>query len=66
MLIFVPSSYICVTSNATSVPDTSVSSNEAEIYHVHLDCEAGSSLACSSRGYSTEDQLTCAVCSLSV
>ena len=58
--------YICVSSNATSVPDVSVSSNEAEIYHVHLDCEAGPSLACSSRGYVTEDQLTCVLCTLNV
>ena len=58
--------YICVSSDATSVPDVNVGSNEAEIYHVHLDCEAGSSLACSSREYSTDDQLTCAVCTLNV
>ena len=58
--------YICVSSNATSVPEVSVSDGEAEIYHVHLDCEAGPSLACSSRGYDSADQLTCALCTLNI
>ena len=58
--------YICVSSDATSVPNASIGNNEAEIYHVHLDCDAGLSLACSSRGYHTEEQLTCAVCTLNI
>ena len=56
--------YICVSSTAISVPGSSGSDNEAEIFHVHLDCEAGTSLVCGSGGYSTAQQLTCAVCTL--
>ena len=58
--------YICVSSDATTIPNTSISSNEAEIYHVHLDCEAGPSLTCSTHGYRTDEQLTCTVCTLKV
>ena len=56
--------YICVSSNAVSVPGSRVSENEARLFHVHLDCEAGSSLPCTSGGYSSAQQLTCAVCTL--
>ena len=52
------SEYICVSSSAESAPG-SVSNDEAELYHVHLDCSVGASLECSSTS-----QLTCAVCTL--
>ena len=56
--------YVCVASNAVGVPFSSADGDDAELFHVHLDCEAGSSLACSARDYSTALQLTCAICTL--
>ena len=52
--------YICVSSNAESGSSTIINDDDAELYHVHLDCEAGTSLECST----TSEQLTCAVCTL--
>ena len=52
--------YICVSSAAESAPG-SVSNDEAELYHVHLDCMVGASLECSS-----SSQITCAVCTLNI
>ena len=49
--------YICVSANAVSASDSVIGSNEAEVYHVHLDCVTGASLGCSFSG-----QLTCAMC----
>ena len=56
--------YVCVASNAVGIPLSSTGGTDAELFHVHLDCEAGSSLDCSTRGYSTASQLTCAICTL--
>ena len=53
--------YICVSSNAESGSSTiSNHDNDAELYHVHLDCEGGASLGCSTTSY----QVTCALCTL--
>ena len=55
--------YVCVAANAISAPESSAGGNEAELYHVHIDCENGASLICSEGGYDSS-QLRCAVCTL--
>ena len=55
--------YICVSANAVSAPESSAGDNEAELYHVHIDCENGASLMCSEGGYDSS-QLGCAICTL--
>ena len=54
--------YICVSSNAEngSTIINNDDNDEAELYHVHLDCEDGASLECNT----TSQQLTCALCTL--
>ena len=51
--------YICVSSNAEGAPSV-IGNNEAELYHVYLDCDEGTSLGCSTGS----QQITCAVCTL--
>ena len=51
--------YICVHDDPDIVDEEIVNEWEAEIYHVHIDCEAGGSLDCDESG-----PLPCAVCTL--
>ena len=53
------SEYICVIEPDDNVGDDIVNEWEAEIYHVHIDCDAGGSLDCDESG-----PLPCAVCTL--
>lgn len=56
--------YVCVGGEGVGLPLSDSGGSDAELYHVHLDCETGTSLDCSSRGYTSAQQLTCAVCTL--
>ena len=51
--------YMCVSANALGVMPGSSTGDDAEVYHVHLDCVAGASLGCDP---AATQQLTCAVC----
>ena len=56
--------YVCVSSETVGVEVSGSSGGDDELYHVHLDCDTGSSLDCSARGLSSDLQLTCALCTL--
>ena len=56
--------YVCVSSETVGVEVSGSSGGDDELYHVHLDCETGSSLDCSTRGLSSAPQLTCALCTV--
>lgn len=60
--------YICVADDAEGI--SSGTTSESAIYHVHVDCTRGASLECTDflsgiSGYTSEEQVTCAVCTLS-
>ena len=56
--------YACVAAETVGIPLSGSEGCDSELYHVHLNCEAGTSLDCSTRGYTSAQQLTCAVCTL--
>ena len=56
--------YVCVAAETVGIPLSGSGGGDSELYHVHLDCETGQSLDCSTRGYTSAQQLTCAVCTL--